>query len=580
MASNRHLRQKEIFEKKVEIARALIESGGWSLEGKAQEVVVAKDLQAYRSVEEYPKDLPANRLKIDMDKEVIFVPINGSHVPFHVSAIKQITFSDPDLRINFFSAGSALAKDVAPNMRALITKYEALGYAFIKEVTYRASDTRNLSNVLAQYQELRKRIRLRDQKAEQEKGLVEQAKLIRIKDQRVPRLQEVTMRPSFSGRKSIGTVEAHQNGLRFTSSKSETVDIMYNNIKHAVYQPCDKTTMVLVHFHLKDPIMIGKKKQKDVQFYTEAIEASLNLENARRYGFDPDEIEEEQREREMKRRLNLAFKEFCSKLEKLAAHYDHVLQFDAPYKKSGFFGNPGRDMVFLQPTANCLVNLTEWPPLVITLDDIDHVHCERVTFATKNFDVTFIWKDWMQPPKTITAVDIKYMDIILDWINEMELTYTRGIRPVNWTEIMAYAREMREDGVFYASVFDDGGKKPVGWNFLSTENDEDEEEEEEEEESDYSEEGSDDSDDDDDDDDEDDSDLEDEDSDEDDYEEDDDDLEEKGMVRCPGYPICLYDVECVLLSIIALLVIVLRDAYSPSLFFSVSTCRSIMTVLG
>ena len=37
------------------------------------------------------------------------------------------------------------------------------------------------------YQELRKRIKLRDQKAEQEKNLVVQTKLIRIKDQRVPR---------------------------------------------------------------------------------------------------------------------------------------------------------------------------------------------------------------------------------------------------------------------------------------------------------------------------------------------------------------------------------------------------------
>ena len=42
-----------------------------------------------------------------------------------------------------------------------------------------------------------------------------------------------------------------QNGLRFISNKGEILDIMYGNIKHAIYQPCDKTTMVLVHFHLK-----------------------------------------------------------------------------------------------------------------------------------------------------------------------------------------------------------------------------------------------------------------------------------------------------------------------------------------
>ena len=57
--------------------------------------------------------------------------------------------------------------------------------------------------------------------------------------------------------------------MRFISSKQETLDVMYGNIKHAIFQPCDKTTMVLVHFHLRDFILVGKKKQKDVQFYTE-----------------------------------------------------------------------------------------------------------------------------------------------------------------------------------------------------------------------------------------------------------------------------------------------------------------------
>ena len=58
---------------------------------------------------------------------------------------------------------------------------------FVKELTFRSLDSRNLTQVNMLYQELRKRIKLRDQKAEQEKNLVVQTKLIRIKDQRVPR---------------------------------------------------------------------------------------------------------------------------------------------------------------------------------------------------------------------------------------------------------------------------------------------------------------------------------------------------------------------------------------------------------
>ena len=52
----------------------------------------------------------------------------------------------------------------------------------------------------------------------EEADLVVQAKLIRTKDQRVPRLQDLTMRPTLSG-KTIGALEAHSNGLRFTSQK-------------------------------------------------------------------------------------------------------------------------------------------------------------------------------------------------------------------------------------------------------------------------------------------------------------------------------------------------------------------------
>lgn len=40
-------------------------------------------------------------------------------------------------------------------------------------------------------------------------------------------------------------------------------------------------------------------------------------------------------------------------------------------------------MVPLYPTTNCLVNLSEWPPFVLTMAEVEHVHFERVTFATK-----------------------------------------------------------------------------------------------------------------------------------------------------------------------------------------------------
>ncbi|CAN0465651.1 unnamed protein product, partial [Scytosiphon promiscuus] len=64
---------------------------------------------------------------------------------------------------------------------------------FVKELIYRSLERHNLDKVYRQIQELRKRLRTREQKAMEEADLVTQAKLIRSKDQRVPRLQDLTM---------------------------------------------------------------------------------------------------------------------------------------------------------------------------------------------------------------------------------------------------------------------------------------------------------------------------------------------------------------------------------------------------
>lgn len=43
---------------------------------------------------------------------------------------------------------------------------------------------------------------------------------------------------------------------RFTSSRAEHVDIIYRNIAHAIFQPCENDQTVLLHFNLKDPILV------------------------------------------------------------------------------------------------------------------------------------------------------------------------------------------------------------------------------------------------------------------------------------------------------------------------------------
>lgn len=293
---------------------------------------------------------------------------------------------------------------------------------------------------------------------------MEQEKLVRTKNERVPRLADLTMRPVFAGRKTQGNLEAHTNGLRFTSTRGEIVDVTYNNIKYAIYQPCENEIMVLIHFHLKNPIMVGKKKQMDVQFYTEVVESSQAVDNSRRSMYDPDEMDDEQRERQLRKRLNQAFKEFCKKVDAVARKNNYQVEFDIPYRDLGFTGNPHKEMVQIIPTLNCLVNLSETPFFVVDLDEVDHVHFERVTYMSKAFDIVLVRKDQSQQPWRIDMIPNGDKDAIQEWLTDMELTYTEGPMNLNWKQIMA---TVKEDDRFYMNTEEDEvTEKEGGWEFL------------------------------------------------------------------------------------------------------------------
>lgn len=77
-------------------------------------------------------------------------------------------------------------------------------------------------------------------------------------------------------------LELHVNGFRYMTTKNEKIDVVFKNIKYAIFQPCDNEMIVAIHFNLIHPIIIGKKKVFDVQFYTEAGLPPEDLNNRRR----------------------------------------------------------------------------------------------------------------------------------------------------------------------------------------------------------------------------------------------------------------------------------------------------------
>jgi len=187
-------------------------------------------------------------------------------------------------------------------------------------------------------------------------------------------LQDLKVRPNISGKKTSGNLEAHTNGFRFYTKKGEKIDVTFNNIKHAFFQPCDNEMIILIHFNLHKPIIIGKKRSYDVQFYTEAGLQAEDLD-IRRRGNDDDEYEQEERERAQRKKLNEEFRSFTRAVE--AAAKDQI-EFDVPYRELAFEGAPFKSSVKLYPTVHCLVNLTDTPFFIMTLDEIEVAHFERV----------------------------------------------------------------------------------------------------------------------------------------------------------------------------------------------------------
>ncbi|KAG9509703.1 FACT complex subunit spt16, partial [Fragariocoptes setiger] len=441
--------------------------------GSTTEEKVRKSASSYKSLSAFPRTEPEVReLKIFVDKknETVILPIFGLPVPFHISTIKNISQSvEGDytyLRINFFHPGSTLEKG------CVFSNPDA---TFLKELTYRSSNIKepgeinppsaNLSSSFSFIKAVQKEFKNREAEERELEGVVKQDTLI-LSQRACPKLKDLFIRPNIYTKRISGALEAHVNGFRFTSIRGDKVDILYNNIRHAIYQPCDGEMIILLHFNLKNPIMINKKKHDDIQFYTEVGEITTDL-GRRQHMHDRDDYAAEQAERELRTKLKHAFKSFCDKVDVCSKN---EVSFEEPLRELGFHGVPGKSNVFLQPTGSCLVNLTDWPPFVITLSDIELVHCERVSFHLKAFDMVIIFKDYNRKVANIGSVPMQKLDQVRSWLDRCDIKYTEGVQTLHWAKIMKTI--VKDPDGFFADN---------GWAFLDNDAASDEEQEGEEE---------------------------------------------------------------------------------------------------
>ncbi|KAJ4876201.1 FACT complex subunit SPT16 [Raphanus sativus] len=410
------------------------------------------DSVAYKNVNDVPqpRDL---MIQVDMKKEAVLLPIYGSMVPFHVSTIRTVSNQEDSNQNNY----------IRVIFNVITMKNQ--GAIYLKEVSFKSKDSKRSSEVVQAIKNLRRQVNARESERIERGTLVNQEKLRLAGNKFRPlRLSGLWIRPQFSGRKRIpGTLEAHANGFRYSTTRTnETVDVLFANVKHAFFQPAEKEMLTIMHFHLHDHIMVGSKKTKDVQFYVEVMDAvqSLGRRSSSSSAYDdPDEIYEEQRERDRKKQINVDFDHFATRVS--------ALEFDQPLRELGFSGVTHKERVFIIPASSCLVMLTETPFLVVSLCEIEIVNLERVQFGLKNFDMAIVFKDFKKDVLKINLIDTSSLEGIKKWLDAIDIKYYESKVNLSWRLIL---KKITDDPQGFR---DDGG-----WEFLNLERNDSESDEE------------------------------------------------------------------------------------------------------
>ncbi|KAI8873416.1 SPT16-domain-containing protein [Ramicandelaber brevisporus] len=424
-----------------------------------------KYFESYKSENKLPTVLTQQlEITIDEKNDTIILPIYGQAVPFHISTLKNVSKSDEfdhvALRFNFVSPGQGAGKkDVGSGI--IGGGFADPNATFIRTITFRNTDSVRMQSLFQKITDLKKAQAKREAAKKDLQDLVEQDSLIELKGQRPYRLSEVYPRPQMEGRRSNGSVTIQQNGIRFQHSiRSDLkIDVLFSNMKHLFFQPCDNELLVVLHIHLKHPIMVNKKKTHDIQFIKEVTEVlgqdtsgmGRNRRARVQYG-DEDEIQAEEEERRKRREVNKTFKNFA---EQIALASNGQVDIDAPIKNYGFSGVPARSSVNMYPTNNALIQLIETPFFIVTVSEVELAFFERIQFGLKNFDLVFVFKDFKRTPVHINSIDTKSLLTIKKWLDSVDIPFGEGQVNMNWTAIMKVVNDDPE------AFFEDGGWRTI-----------------------------------------------------------------------------------------------------------------------
>ncbi|KAF6998357.1 hypothetical protein CFC21_014479 [Triticum aestivum] len=329
---------------------------------------------SFNDEEENVNDVPYSRelvIQVDQRNEGVLLPIYGSMIPFHVSTVKTTSNSE---RREYLACHSQMFD-------------KAQGAIYLKMITLRSKDPRHSSEVVQQIKTLRRQVASREP---ERATLVTQEKLQQASTLQM-RLNDVWIRPAFGGRgrKLTGTLQAHVNGFRCSTSRADET--------YVFFQPAEKEMITLLHIHCT------------IISWTGRTESTMEFQNY---------------------------------INKVNDHWSQPqfkgldLEFHIPLRELGFHGVPYKASAFIIPTSTCLVELIETPFLVVTLGEIEIVNLERVGFGTKKFDMAIVFNDFKKDVLRIDSIQTTSLDAIKEWVDTTDLKYYESRLYLNWRPIL------------------------------------------------------------------------------------------------------------------------------------------------
>lgn len=201
--------------------------------------------------------------------------------------------------------------------------------------------------------------------------------------------------------------------------------------------------MVIIHLNLRQPMTINGKLTSDVQFYTDVGKSEQDTYTDKNMT-DEQAMDLEDQEIHKVDVLKDKFQTFCVDSEPIVQTKNAQFEWDVPYETVTFEGSINSARVILNVSKFTLVCLTEWPPVIIAVDDVDLVCVERYTpleFTSKSFDLNFIGKD-LKTVTHVSSIPSNQYEKVREWTQEVDVLFVVTKQSLEWTKLL---KDIRSD---------------------------------------------------------------------------------------------------------------------------------------